>query len=293
MGIDSNNSKALLYARKNGASFDKCAMIGRQMLNVNAPNLYKNLRQFGFDINEESAAKLLTSSNGYAEDFLRLLGAREIASFDASNYENATDVHDFNLPIAERCKNRFSLVFDGGTLEHIFNFPTAIRNCMEMVETGGHFLSVTPANNFFGHGFYQFSAELFFRIFNKTNGFAQPKIILFEDFVESDWFEVTDPETVKERVTLTNNQPTSIMIFARKTAVVPIFAQTPQQADYSMMWQNFEQNGKESDNKLVWQQVRPMLKKPLDAARLARKKIEQARGALSSKTRFFKKIDLP
>jgi 2-polyprenyl-3-methyl-5-hydroxy-6-metoxy-1,4-benzoquinol methylase len=53
-------------------------------------------------------------------------------------------------------------VFDGGTLEHIFDYPTAIKNCMKMVKPGGHLLLTTPANNWFGHGFYQFSPELFY-----------------------------------------------------------------------------------------------------------------------------------
>ena len=69
-------------------------------------------------------------------------------------------------------KNKYTLVIDGGCLEHIFNFPVAIKNCMEMLQEGGHFIGITPANNLMGHGFYQFSPELYFRIFSKENGFA-------------------------------------------------------------------------------------------------------------------------
>jgi hypothetical protein len=31
--------------------------------------------------------------------------------------------------------------------------------------------AVTPANNQMGHGFYQFSPELFFRVFSQENGY--------------------------------------------------------------------------------------------------------------------------
>ena len=64
-----------------------------------------------------------------------------------------------NTPIYGSLKNRFSALLDAGTIEHVFNFPQAIRNCMEMVKVGGHFIQVTVANNFIGHGFYQFSPE--------------------------------------------------------------------------------------------------------------------------------------
>ena len=59
-----------------------------------------------------------------------------------------------NEAIPDSLKGKFSCVLDGGTLEHVFNFPQAIKNAMEIVAIGGHFLGVVPANNFSGHGFY-------------------------------------------------------------------------------------------------------------------------------------------
>jgi 2-polyprenyl-3-methyl-5-hydroxy-6-metoxy-1,4-benzoquinol methylase len=76
-----------------------------------------------------------------------------VSSIDASDYENATYVHDLNVPIPDHLKGQFDLVDDGGTLEHVFNFPVALRNCMEMVKVGGHLLLNVPTNNFVGHGF--------------------------------------------------------------------------------------------------------------------------------------------
>lgn len=51
---------------------------------------------------------------------------------------------------------------DGGALEHTFNVPVALTSYMEMVRVGGRLILVSPANDHFGHGFYQFSAELFY-----------------------------------------------------------------------------------------------------------------------------------
>ena len=88
---------------------------------------------------------------------------------DFSAYEGAAILHDLNEPVGDELKEKFTFVLDGGTLEHIFNFPVAITGAMEMVAVGGHLAIVTGGNNFFGHGFYQFSPELFFRAFNLEN----------------------------------------------------------------------------------------------------------------------------
>ncbi len=34
---------------------------------------------------------------------------------------------------------------DGGTLEHIFNVPVALKSYMEMVRVGGHLILVCPS----------------------------------------------------------------------------------------------------------------------------------------------------
>ena len=133
MGLDINGTKFLLYARARGVSFAETAMIGRQELLVDRRDLETNLRQVGLDITSEQIEKMFTGTPPYAESFFEALGAKEIVSIDASAYEGATVIHDLNEPIPDELKGRFSAVLDGGTLEHIFNFPAAIRNCMEMV----------------------------------------------------------------------------------------------------------------------------------------------------------------
>jgi SAM-dependent methyltransferase len=233
MGLDANGTRFLLYAATQGVSFSRTATLGRQGLHVTVEQLDDNLSRFGY----RADAPALLARDGYAEPFLQLLGAREIRSFDASSYEHATDIGDFNRPIDAQHRDQFTAVIDGGTLEHIFNFPIAIENCMRMLAVGGHFLSITPANNFFGHGFYQFSPELFFRIFSEQAGFRLKRVIVFEDTPDAKWFEVVDPDVVKSRVTLVNTRPTYLAILAQKLATTPLFQTPPQQSDYVTMWQ--------------------------------------------------------
>ena len=76
------------------------------------------------------------------------------------------------IPIDYAFHQRFTSVIDSGTLEHVLNYPVALKHCMELGSLGGHFLAITPANHFFGHGFYQFSPDLFYRVFTLENGFG-------------------------------------------------------------------------------------------------------------------------
>ena len=100
-----------------------------------------------------------------------------------SSYQNASVLHDMNVPIPATLCERFSTVIDGASLEHVFNFPCAVANCiLQMVRVDGHFLGINPANNMVrGHGFYQLSPELYFRVFQPNNGFRMERVIVFQD----------------------------------------------------------------------------------------------------------------
>ncbi len=250
MGFDVQGSRFLLAAKRRGARFQRTATIGRQELILDAITLQRILRASGVGDDPDRARRILTEANGFAEPFLRLLGAASICSVDASAYEGASVVHDFNLPIAENLKAAFSAVIDAGTLEHIFNFPTAIKNCMEMVEEGGDLLLMTPANNFTGHGFYQFSPELFFRIFSPANGFEVVRMIACEVHPDAPWYEVTDPARAGRRVELTTSRPTYLMAHARRVHLRPVLAVAPQQSDYTVLWE--KNSGAPADRPRDW-----------------------------------------
>jgi hypothetical protein len=235
MGIDRSYAEFLLDARNGGVDFRRTATLGRLNLFVDHRSLDAAFRGSGTPLGDAEIRAL--RAGGYAEAFLRRLGATETVSIDASPYEGASLTHDMNLPVGAEHKQKFSVVIDGGTLEHIFNFPVAIRNCMEMVEIGGHFFAHTMANNFMGHGFYQFSPELFYRVFSAENGFKVHRVVAFESRVgRARWYEARDPSAIGERVELINGRQTYLMVHAERIADVPMFAAPPQQADYSALW---------------------------------------------------------
>lgn len=247
MGIEENAARFLLYAKQQGVSYDRTAMLGRQGLFLNSRQLRRSFSVFNESLDAPEVDQLLFGDGRFSEAFFRKIGANSIESFDNSEFEKATHIHDFNQVIPEQFKDRYTAIFDGGTLEHVFNFPQAIKNCMEMVEVGGHFLSVAPANNFFGHGFYQFSPELFFRVFSKENGYQVINLIAAENFVKPKWYAVKDPDTIKSRVILANRRQVFLLLLAKRIEKVPIFTKTPQQSDYVAKWVKSEDSDDRDD----------------------------------------------
>ena len=235
MAIDANNSLFLLAARARGVSFQQTLTLGRLGLFVPPPML----RTFFADHGVEPAGPpdfFAGEKHDFCEGFFRQLGAEEIASLDFSDYEGATYIHDMNVPAPDSLHERFDAVVDGGTMEHVFNFPTAIANAMQMVRVGGHLLLDLPANNCTGHGFYQFSPELFFRLLQPAHGFAVERVCLAEDYPFSRFHEVRDPAEVHARVTLVNAAPVHVFVQARKVGKFEGFTSFPAQADYTHYW---------------------------------------------------------
>jgi hypothetical protein len=236
VGLDHNGVRFLLQARASGVSFERTATLGRQSLDLSLPLLARVLHNAGQRDAWSTARRLLTASNGYADELFALLGCRELVAFDASPYEGAAVVHDFNQPLPREYYDRFTAVLDGGSLEHVFNFPTAIANLMRLPVLRGHYLGISPVNNFPGHGFYQFSPELFFRVLAPENGYSIRTMSLFEEGWMGGWKEVSDPATVRRRVTFVNRAPTYLAILAEKIADAVPFERSPLQSDYAAEW---------------------------------------------------------
>ena len=235
MGLDAKGAEFLLAARELGVSFARSATLGRQRLFLQPSWLRRRLRAFGLDLDARTAAEMVKAADGFAEPFLRFLGAERIVSVDASDYERATHVVDLNGTLPPDLEGAFTVVLDAGTLEHVFDFPAAVSNCMRMVEAGGHLLAVTVANNMAGHGFYQFSPELFYRVFSEANGFRVERMLLTE-VSSARWYEVSDPLLVRERVQLRTFRPVYLCVVARRVALGPVLATPPQQSDYVSAW---------------------------------------------------------
>lgn len=236
MGVGPEEATFLARAARTGVSFAKTALIGRQSLLLNDRELRAALALANDQISAAEAQAIVRDSGGYAEPFLRSLGAEEIVSIDASDYEGCTVVHDLNQPAPDELRDQFSVVIDGGSLEHIFSFERAAESCMRLVRPDGHLLAMTPANNEMGHGFYQFSPELYFRLLVPENGFRVEGLYLAEALGRTRWYEVIDPAIAGYRARVHNRGSTYLFVRARRIGVVPAPIVVPQQSDYRAMW---------------------------------------------------------
>jgi hypothetical protein len=225
----------LLAAREYGVNFSDAATLGRQSFIAEEYSFRRVVEAFRLP---QNAAEVIRACGRSGDKYLELLGAQSVTSFDTSDYEKATVVHDMNQPLPKEYRGRFSAVFDGGTMEHVFNATQFYKNALDMVRPGGHYLCGTCGNNLLGHGFYQFSPEFFYQTLTPENGFDDAVVMLsvFED-APPPFYAVAKPRQVRGRVELLNCRPLYIFAIARRTERKPLFAQTPQQSDYVVAWQ--------------------------------------------------------
>lgn len=280
MGILADCVELLVSSRNRGVRFDRTLMLGRQNIFVGKNEFAKILEQLG----RETDAQLLSSlakSGDYADRFFAALGAKSVDSMDASDFEGASVVHDLNKPVPPDLREQYDVVFDGGTIEHVYDFPSAIRNCMSMVKVGGHLILYTPSNNFMGHGFYQFSPELFFRLLSKENGFAMGRTIACEYGPRRRWYQVIDPADARARGQVINRYPTALYVEARKTGMTPEVLQPPLQSDYEMRWEDHESSAEtEAAVKDIHAWINPNLRqRVLEAAPTLIRALERLHGA--------------
>ena len=235
MGLEINDVLLLIGARKRGLVLGDTITLGRLELMAYPAKIHQVLTRAGVpaDLFAPDAPQ-----TGFAEPVFKALGARSVTSLDFSDYEGAGVVHDLNQPVGEDLKQKYDTVYDGGTLEHVFNFPVALRNCMEMVRPDGRLFIHTTANNWCGHGFYQFSPELFYNVLSEDNGFEVERMILHMVGPYNRWYEVANPQQIRSRVELFNCAPLLLMVQARRKKVVPLFTKTPLQSDYVPQWED-------------------------------------------------------
>jgi hypothetical protein len=236
MAITANDVKLLVYSKKLGVSFENSLMLGRLQFYATKEDVSFYAKKYNGGLKSVDG---FSFEDKYSEPLFKYLGAATVDSLDYSNYEGATIIHDLNKPFPENLNQKFTAIVDGGTIEHVFNFPVAIASCMKALKPGGHYIGMTPANNLMGHGLYQFSPDLYYRVLSEENGFRIKKMFIWAahpDEKKSSWYEVADPVAVKSRVMMVNNTPSHLLIIAEKIKEEELFRNFPQQSDYDMTW---------------------------------------------------------
>jgi SAM-dependent methyltransferase len=227
VGIDFHALKFLQLASCR-QPLGRVATIGRQSIHVDSRTIRKELhlpesQEFG----------------SFCEELLTVaFSASSVTSFDHSPYEGATRLHDMNLPL--EVGDSYDTVFDGGSVEHVYDVACALDNVSRLCAVGGQILHVLPANNFCGHGFWQLSPELFFSLYAPENGYEGTDVFIADVWDERHWYRVPKPSAGK-RVNVVSKSPLHILV--RTVRTTDHFSHGHvHQSDYVHLW-TAEQSG--------------------------------------------------
>ena len=218
MGISTGVLKFLSVAKKEKTNFATTCFIGRQENYCSKNDLKLSTKYLNLNLDLE----FLSSEKWFDNIFKEIFSSYNIFNLDSSNHENANLIHDLNESISEKYINKFDCVIDSGSIEHIFNIPKVLENYSKMLKKNGSLFIMTNANNSCGHGFYQFSPDFFYSIFNETNGFKINKLVIesYNSFgnrrLFNKYYELKYPEKLKERIILKGKDQLDVMCHITK-----------------------------------------------------------------------------
>jgi len=221
MALTFHTFKFLEKLKKNNLNFGETLTIGR--LN---------------NLLEKEDFKLLNiqiDQNVYADNLLKQhFNLLSLNALDYSSFEDADIIHDLNIPL-ENSNKQFNTIIDFGTSEHVFNVTECLKNISNLCKINGHIVHCLPANNNCGHGFWQFSPELFFNIYDNKNGFGETEIFLINLFDKKNWYKI-NKQKIGERLELNSKEPLYLLVKTKK--IGKNLYQNINQSDYEQQWLN-------------------------------------------------------
>jgi hypothetical protein len=121
------------------------------------------------------------------EPFFRWLGFETVHSCDVSDYEKPNFVIDLNKAMAGWALGlqNYDVIYDGGTLEHVFHLPNALANIHDMLAVGGCIIHANPVNGYVDHGFYQLSPTFFYDYYTANGYRVEVCYLISTNIVES------------------------------------------------------------------------------------------------------------
>jgi SAM-dependent methyltransferase len=117
----------------------------------------------------KTADSLIDGDNIDDKTFFHKIGFKTVESSDYSDFQEADHVFDLNEPVPSHLHNKFDVIVDMGTIEHIFNVSQVFKNLHDMLKVGGRIIHMLPSSNWVDHGFYMFSPTLFHDYYSANN----------------------------------------------------------------------------------------------------------------------------
>lgn len=242
MGIALGAAKLLLSLKKKINFKGKILQIGKQSI------LFKKQ-----DVKLLFPKKKIHYSNQIIDDifFFKNLGFKYVDSLDASGYEGANLINDLNFPIKAKFKNSYNFIYDGGSLEHIFNVGQAMINLANMLKNKGIIMHFVPCNNYIDHGFYSFSPTLFKDFYSQNNFKLINLSLVLQPFsISGRWIEFEYNENLIKETKFSNKKLMIWAVFQKTNNKKKIFF--PIQGKYINLYKKISLNekAKTTDSKL-------------------------------------------
>jgi SAM-dependent methyltransferase len=152
------------------------------LLTLGMPDVYFTYDHFTrmaqtVNVNLNSLADISLSHNkafaakGYisGQTLFKSMNFERMSVLDYSAFEGADIEYDLNRDdLPPDLQERFDVIIDHGTIEHVFHIPNVFNNLFKMLRVGGRMIHSSPSSNCLDHGFYMFSPTLFYD-FYKAN----------------------------------------------------------------------------------------------------------------------------
>jgi len=185
MGIARGAARLILASTPAGGWKGSLLQLGRQDVHFTFEDLAKWATLHDFPIVRPDTVNLsqkkVFRDQQFIDDntFFRSLGFDQVESCDYSDYEQPTHVVDLNRPVDQSLHGKYDVIFNGGTMEHVFHLPQVLSNIFAMLKPGGRVIHFAPSSNHVEHGFYMFSPT-FFHDYYTANLWAISSFKFFE-----------------------------------------------------------------------------------------------------------------
>ena len=171
MGISASAARVLLNQAAEKPFSGSVMQLGRQKIYFTYAEVERWSGESGVPISGDVLSTIEDKESIVTDtDFFTMLGFDEVHSCDMSAYEGSTHIVDLNEPLPEELIGKYDTVFDGGTIEHVFDQRTVFKNIHDLLKTPGRIIHFSPGTHWVDHGFYMYS-PLFFYEFYTANVF--------------------------------------------------------------------------------------------------------------------------
>jgi len=153
MGFFSIATEVILQEHKFRPITGRVLMIGRQNTGLTPPEALHMIERLGIEVRrrdfEIDTKAMHSTRRGEITDrsFFAAFADCRVEAIDVSAYEGAEIIHDLSTPVPDDLKDQFDFIFDGSTLDNVFNAAIAMQNIHDLLKPHGRCVMINWSNS--------------------------------------------------------------------------------------------------------------------------------------------------